>query len=97
MLRIIKNPRHCYTYDVSFNIFGVSYGRRTLLKKARIHKYTHSVYYVLLFPIYTAGDTKIKKSQILSDFNFFYFFYLKIPVLSIMHYFCIFNYFHKIK
>lgn len=74
MLKIIKNPRHCYAYDVSFKIFGVSYGRRTLLKKARIHKYTHSVYYVLMFPIYTKPDTKIKKSQIISDFNFLYFF-----------------------
>nr|DAJ61086.1 MAG TPA: hypothetical protein [Caudoviricetes sp.] len=55
------------------------------MKKARIHKYTHSVYYVLLFPIYTKTNTKIKKSQILSDFNFFLFFNLKIPILSIMH------------
>nr|DAX67466.1 MAG TPA: hypothetical protein [Caudoviricetes sp.] len=74
----------------------MDYGRRTLLKKARIHKYTHSVYYVLLFPIYTETDTKIKKSQILSDFNFLIFFNLKIPVFSIIHYFCIFNYFYKI-
>nr|DAN68771.1 MAG TPA: hypothetical protein [Caudoviricetes sp.] len=67
------------------------------MKKARIHKYTHSVYYVLMFPIYTETDTKIKKSQILSDFNFLIFFNSKIPVLSIMHYFCIFNYFYKIE
>lgn len=80
MLKIIKNPRHVYANDVSFNIFGVGYGRRTLLKKARIHKYTHSVYLVLLFPIYTKTNTKIKKSQILSDFNFFYFFNQKIPM-----------------
>ena len=80
MLRIIKNPRHDCVHDVSFKIFGVDYGRRTLLKKARIHKYTHSVYLVLLFPIYTKPDTKIKKSQILSDFNFLIFFYLKIPL-----------------
>nr|DAV32735.1 MAG TPA: hypothetical protein [Caudoviricetes sp.] len=55
------------------------------MKKARIHKYTYSVYYVLLFPIYTKPDIKIKKSQILSDFNFFYFFNLKIPLSYFMH------------
>ena len=30
-------------------------------EKARIHKYTIIVYYVLMFPIYTKSNTKTKK------------------------------------